>query len=163
MPPHWSDDELVPANTEERPASGTFQPPPPQPAIERCVELFEALSNLERNLTGELLDELHRCSIVDLVKLFGAPSPPATVASTAAAVAADAPDEPQAAEVPAASPAPQEAPRPALSPREREIAAMRANLEAARYSADGRRLNPAPSVFPRQRYLPQPIGSHWSR
>jgi hypothetical protein len=47
------------------------QAPPLQP-VQRVAELFEALFNLERDVTAELLCELRRCSTADLQTLFGA-------------------------------------------------------------------------------------------
>ena len=44
---------------------------PPMPAVRRIAELFEALFNLERDLTGELIAELSRCSAAELRQLFG--------------------------------------------------------------------------------------------
>jgi hypothetical protein len=75
---HWSArDEPVAADAAmPEPAAA----PPRQTPVERITEILEALFNLERDLTGELLAELAQCSLEDLAKLFGctvpAPAPP---------------------------------------------------------------------------------------
>lgn len=62
---HWSAGERGEIPHVDEPGNHDAAVPPPQPAIDRCAELFEALFNLERDLTGELLAKLARCSAAD--------------------------------------------------------------------------------------------------
>jgi len=71
---HWSAPDPKPAPRGA--PHGELNPdqaaaPPPLAPILRVAELFQALFNLERDLTAELLQELGNCSTEDLVKLFG--------------------------------------------------------------------------------------------
>jgi hypothetical protein len=81
----------------------TSEQPPPMPAIQRVAELFEALGNLERDLTFELLQELGKCSPEELAQLFGnplrkpaAPTPTAEQAAEGAPAPAKKPGDPHA-------------------------------------------------------------------
>jgi hypothetical protein len=113
------------------------------PAIQRVAEIFEALFNLERDLTGELLSELACCTAAELEQLFG--NPLSRRASPAPAIKPPEPVEQTATGV-----APVEKPRD-----------PHANW---RWDHTPKRIAPKlPSAFDYTRQLTQPRrGSHWS-
>jgi hypothetical protein len=53
--------------------------------VERITKIFEALFNLDRDLTAELLYELRQCSAADLESAVGDPSAPAVASSAGVA------------------------------------------------------------------------------
>jgi hypothetical protein len=147
MSGHWSNGD-EPAGPEPENAAMPEQvepaPPPPQPPVERVPEILEALFNLERDLTGELIAQLARCSTDDIAKLFGCtPStPPVT---------------------PAIASATEELEGPAwMTPAERSQQ-QKADSGNWRWDANGNRIEKLPSAFPRH-YEPRPSrppGATW--
>jgi hypothetical protein len=127
------------------------------PAIERIPKLLEALVNLERDLTLELVEELGRCSTGDLATLFGsAPARADTLALYGPA--------PACGQVPTVDTSPAEllsAEGPA------ELAVEAPAMPVTTWDANGRRISPkGQSAFEpiaRKSERPPPRGSHWSR
>jgi hypothetical protein len=171
-PQHWSvDDE--PAGTspnddvgpaEPTPANAAGDPPndgssvspngetasPRQPPVERAVEIIEALFNLERDLTADLLAVLARCSLDDLSKMFGVEMPAVPTAP-----------EPTPVDVSTMETSGLQGPS-WMTPAERSQQ-QRPDSAQRSWDEQGYRIGPPlPSAFPRQ-YEPRrrPPGATW--
>jgi hypothetical protein len=168
MSGHWSvDGESAETVEPAEPGSPNDSPPPPRmPAVQRSAELWEALFVLEPAMVSELLDELARCSVADLVKMFGSSaSIPAGVVSepqptpVGALYCDGATGEPAAVEPPA-EPSVSQPDTDKLTTAEQLLA----NLNASRWDENGRRIGKGISAFEWTRTdRPPPKGSHWSR
>jgi hypothetical protein len=134
----------------------TDQQPPPQTELARIAELFETLYVREPGFTGELLGLLRHRTLNELAMIFGSPVTSPNVPTPAAVAVQEIAPAVALAE---ASPGP---PGPSwMKPSERSQ--LQQPYEEPRWDAAGKRLNPTPSVFPRSRELPTPVGTHWSR
>jgi hypothetical protein len=145
-PQHWSvDDEPA----DPTPANAGLAVPPPQPPVERAVELIESLFNLERDLTAELLAVLARCSLEDLSKMFNVAMPAATPMP-----------EPTPADVSTMDTSKPRGPSwmtPALRSQQ-----QKPDSGAWQWDSSGRRIGNLPSSFPRQYEPPRrPPGATW--
>lgn len=130
------------------------EPPPPLAPLNRAAEILEALFNLERDLTAELLGILRQFDGPTLVAIFG--SPVASPSVTTPAVEAGESVSGKEAEVPAdakASHGPPESPSNLPQPY------------AGPWDKRGHRVGPKPqSAFEYTRRLETPSrrSSHWS-